>query len=158
MRLSLEHLNRGLFTGLLSIAAACALVAMGGCGSGRPKTVPVTGTVTLDAKPVEGASVMFMPEAGGKPAVGVTDKDGRFTLKTFEPGDGALPGKHNVSITKQETTGFTADKDGLSGPPGPGGPKVTWIVPQKYSDAKNSGLTADVKPGMGPLNFDLTAK
>lgn len=143
-----------------------------GCGSGRPKTVPVTGVVTLDGKPVEGANVTFYPDTGQsagtaqpkktdqvtRPATGTTDKEGKFTLKTFEPGDGALPGKYKVTIIKKEVTGFLADKDGLSGGIAPGGIQEKWIIPKKYADPQTSGLTAEVKPGMGPLEFKLTSQ
>lgn len=143
-----------------------------GCGSGRPKTVPVTGVVTLDGKPIEGANVTFYPDTGeagsqggqqkktdaaSRPATGTTDKDGKFTLKTFEPGDGALPGKYKVAIIKKEVTGFLADKDGLSGGIAPEGVKEKWIIPPKYADPHKSGLTAEVKPGMGPVEFKLTS-
>lgn len=144
-----------------------------GCGSGRPKTVPVTGVVTLDGKPIEGANVTFYPDTGetagagaqqkkadgpGRPATGTTDKDGKFTLKTFEPGDGALPGKYKVAIIKKEVTGFLADKDGLSGGIAPEGVKENWIIPPKYADPNKSGLTAEVKSGMQPLEFKLTSQ
>lgn len=134
-----------------------ALGASAGCGSGRPKTVPVTGVVTLDNNPVEEATVRLSPEGGGRPAIGTTDKEGKFTLKTFEAGDGALPGKHLVSVTKVETSGAQADRDGLSGPPGPGGIKQKWIIPKKYSDAKAWGHAVEVKSGMEPLKLELTS-
>lgn len=149
-------------------------IGLQGCGgSGRPKTVPVTGVVTLDGKPIEGANVTFYPDTGEsaatggpqkktdaatRPATGTTDKEGKFTLKTFEEGDGALPGKYRVGIVKKEVTGFLADKDGLSGGIAPEGIKEKWIVPQKYADPKTSGLTAEVKPGMEPLEFKLTSQ
>ncbi|HOM17966.1 MAG TPA: hypothetical protein PLQ00_11595 [Thermoguttaceae bacterium] len=145
-----------------------------GCGSGRPKTIPVTGVVTLDGKPIEGANVTFYPDTGEsagagsqqkkadatvRPATGTTDKDGKFTLKTFEPGDGALPGKYKVAIIKKEVTGFLADKDGLSGGIAPEGVKEKWIIPQKYADPNKSGLPpVEVKPGMQPLEFKLTSQ
>lgn len=157
MKSPLSAFRRGAPARLLA-AVACGLIWVSGCGPGRPKTVPVTGTVTLDGQAVEGASVTFAPEAGGRPALGTTDKDGKFTLKTFEERDGALPGKHKVTVIKKETTGFLADKDGLSGGIAPGGIQEKWIVPRKYSDPNSSGLTADVQPGMGPLEFKLTSK
>lgn len=157
---------------ILGMFLACA-AGLEGCGSGRPKTVPVTGVVTLDGKPIEGANVTFYPDTGeatgttgqqkksdtaSRPATGATDKDGKFTLKTFEPGDGALPGKYKVAIIKKEVTGFLADKDGLSGGIAPEGIKEKWIIPPKYADPNKSGLTAEVKVGMQPLEFKLTSQ
>jgi len=140
---------------LLSVAT---LLAAAGCGSGRPTTIPVTGVVTLDGKPIAGASVMFEPEAGGRPATGTTDSSGKFTLKTFEAGDGALPGKHRISVSKSEMTGVQADKEGLSGPADPGGPKEINYIPKKYANPKTSGLTAEVASGMKPVELTLTSQ
>ncbi len=117
---------------------------------------PVRGIVTLDSKPVEGAAVMFMPNEGGRPATGITDERGEFDLQTEAPGDGALLGQHAVTVTLQETTGLMADPDGLSGDIAPGGIRVKWFVPQRYSNPKTSNLTATVERGMRPVTFELT--
>ena len=134
-----------------------AMLAIAGCGPGRPATVPVTGTVTLDGQPVAGASVMFSPAQSGHPASGRTDQSGNFTVRTFEPGDGALPGRHTVTVTLQKTAGMTADPDGLEGDVAPGGLQVEWIVPRKYASQKTSGLTVEVQRGMEPVRLELTS-
>ena len=138
--------------------ACCICLLAAGCGPGRPATVPVKGTVTLDGKPVAGAQVMLMPQQGGRPAQGLTDGSGRFALETFAPGDGALPGLHAVTVTCRRVSGVAADADGLEGEVGPGGPKVEWIVPRKYADPKTSGLSSQVARGMAPLELRLSAK
>lgn len=163
----------GLETWVVFGVILAGLGGLEGCGSGRPETVPVSGVVTLDGKPIEGANVMLYPDTGelagagtqgkksdavGRPAVGATDKDGKFTLETFEPGDGALPGKYKVGVIKKEVTGFLADQDGLSGGIAPAGVKEKWITPQKYADPNKSGLTAEVKSGMQPLELKLTSQ
>ncbi len=137
--------------GLLLLAVAV------GCGNdGRPPLAPVSGIVTLDNEPIAGAAVMFMPQAGGRPAQGVTDAAGKFRLTTFEDNDGALVGNHQVTITKLEVTGMPATTDGLSGMVDPSQIKETWIIPQKYSQPGTSGLTANVAKGMDELKFELT--
>jgi hypothetical protein len=77
-------------------------VVLIGCG-GRG-TTPVQGVVTLDGTPVAGATVLFMPDGqdGRRPASGFTSSDGTFRLTTYEPDDGALPGKYRVVIQKTE--------------------------------------------------------
>ena len=68
----------------------------------RPSNiVPVTGTVLLDGKPLEGAAVLFHPEADERPAVGITDNLGNFHLTTRAQGDGGCVGINRVSITKE---------------------------------------------------------
>ena len=141
-----------------------------GCGPDRPATIAVSGTVTLDGSPVEGAVVGFTPAEGGRPATGTTDASGKFTLTTFEKGNGALPGRHTVTISKTKTTGAQGDpmagqggEQGapagptLSGPMRPGQQTVEWLIPQKYSNPKTSGLSCEVKSGMEPPTFSLTS-
>jgi len=82
--------------------AALGLLALVGCG-GKPGPVPVQGTVLLDGKPLEGATVSFVPEGGtGRSASGFTDKDGVFHLMTTNPNDGAVPGNYRVTVTKAD--------------------------------------------------------
>jgi len=85
-----------------------ALLADAGC-SPNPKlpTVPAAGTVTYKGEPVEGAEITFMPLSpeSGKPALAVTDAQGRFTLQTSAGGtakaDGALVGEYSVTVVKR---------------------------------------------------------
>jgi hypothetical protein len=137
--------------------SAVWLLLFAGCGPSRPATVAVRGIVTLDGTPVAGGAVMFSPQSGGRPAEGVTDAEGNFTLKTFDPGDGALVGMHNVTVTLKETTGISADPDGLSGEVAPGGIQEKYIVPQRYSVPETSGLIVEVKRGMEPVKLALTS-
>lgn len=127
-----------------------------GCGPDRPGTIPVSGRVTLEGKPVAGAAVTFAPADGRRPATGLTDAEGRFTLATFADGDGALPGEHRVTVTKKEVIGATSGPDGLSGPIGD--VMVKWIVPKPYSNKESSGLSAVVSRDRHEFTFDLTAR
>lgn len=99
MRLQLWY-GKVVFAALLTIGACC----VAGCSGGpeRPETYPVTGTVTLDGKPVEGATVVFVPKEKGKgrAATGVTDSNGKYSLGTFASGDGVIPGQYLVKVTK----------------------------------------------------------
>ena len=80
---------------------ALLILSLAGCGRSLPTTYPVKGTVTLDGKPVAGAGVLLIPKEG-RPAHGVTDENGAFTASTFGEGDGALPGRHVVTVHAQE--------------------------------------------------------
>lgn len=99
----------GLFPIHIGIAAA-SLFALG-CAKGpeNPTTFPVTGTVTYKGKPVEGANVSFVGDGTARPAYGLTDAQGKFRLSTFGDGDGAIPGKHRVSVTKMNSAGGPID-------------------------------------------------
>ena len=91
------------------LAALFATVALSGCG--HPATAPVKGRVTCDGTPVAEVTVTFNPlprsegdREPGKPATGFTDADGVFILSTFKNYDGALIGKHKVTLTPSNPT------------------------------------------------------
>lgn len=143
------------------LPALLLVVTALGCGPRKPSVVSVTGVVTLDGKPVEKAAVTLVPseaQAAGLPASGITDQQGRFTLSTDKIGPGAMPGEYRATVIKKETTGFVADKNGLSGGIAPGGIKEKWIIPQKYANPNTSGLAVSVKAGMTPFDLDLKSR
>ena len=152
------------------------LLAVLGCAqqSGEKlDTVPVSGTVTLDGAPVEGASVAFSPSApGGMAASGKTDSSGRYKLTTRDPDDGALPGSYLVMISKTEggaasgavTPGMSdeeATKAAMEAHVAAGEAEATFkeLLPAKYTNTATSELKADVaKGGQTEFNFELTSK
>lgn len=145
----------------LSLASGLALiVTLGtvGCGgSDRPPLAEASGVVTMNGKPVTNATVVFAPNSGERLATGETNEAGEFELFTFQPGDGAVIGSHNVTIVaREEPVGEV--KGGTSMPGGPTSPKLTKaIIPKKYFDAGTSGLTAEVtEDGDNYFEFDLT--
>jgi hypothetical protein len=125
----------------------------------------VSGTVTFDDKPVEGAQVTFMAPGAPRAAIGNTDSQGRYRLTTFKPNDGAVPGTHAVTIVKMETSGqdISADKPGaaygaaMKAAATGKRPAQAGGIPGKYSDPKLGGLTAEVKKG-GPNEFTFDLK
>lgn len=69
-----------------------AMVALG-CG-GKPNKVPVNGQLLYeDGKPVEEATIRFVPEGSGQEEAGVTGKDGKFMMMS-------LPGNYAVVVHK----------------------------------------------------------
>jgi hypothetical protein len=71
-----------------------------GCGSKGP--APVTGKVLLEGVPLPNVRAIFSPIGEGRPANGVTDAEGVFSLTTVRPGDGAFPGKYKVIIQQYD--------------------------------------------------------
>lgn len=113
------------------------------------RPVPVTGFITLEGKPLAGATVRFVPEKG-RPAVGTTGDDGRFRLTTFSANDGALPGRYRVTIAGPE-----AGPGGKPGGSGAAKEKPSRAgVPPMYSRPQTSPLLAEVSPD-GPNEFRL---
>lgn len=76
-----------------------------GCGaSSEFEMVPVSGTITLDGQPLEGAEVVFAPKqidkqaAVGPASIGTTDAAGNYMLKTTKGLEGAVVGEHKVAV------------------------------------------------------------
>ncbi len=139
--------NLKLLCGRIILLTACAAL-VAGCGDERPDTLPAGGMVTYNGQPVAEARVMFMVE-GGRPASGMTNSEGRFELMTFEPGDGALPGEHKVTVTKKETVVDPAKPDDPYAP-------MRDLLPARYGNPTKSDLSAKVEAGgENDFTFDL---
>jgi hypothetical protein len=114
------------------------LTLLAGCGS-KVEMAPVSGTVTMNGKPVGNVLAIFHPEpepgsieAPTRPAMATADGQGRFELSTKVKGDGAAVGKHKVSV---------AAASGEIPPPGQ--------LPHEYQ--------VEVKPGQNEFHLELTA-
>jgi len=123
-----------------------------GCGGGDSIVVPVSGVVTFNDEPLEGATVTFLPmntKAMEAPSsFAKTDEDGRFELQTAAGESGAMTGKHKVKITK--TTGDEDEEDDSV-------LEFEHLLPVKYN--QETELTFDVpKEGTDEANFDLKAE
>ena len=123
----------------------------------QPKTYAVTGRVTLEGAPLADATVMFQPVEGGSFGYGVSDADGLFVISTFEVGDGAIPGEHQVVVTKRAPAAELAggDADGKS----ESQPKIEDFkaVPKRYSNAETSGLKVIVGEDIETVELKLSS-
>ncbi len=141
-----------------------------GCGSSE--FVPVTGVVTLDGKPVEGASVIFHRLDGdGESSVAATNAEGRFSLTTEEK-PGAWIGSYEVAVRKVRTEGFPqiaepvevgkvlAEGEGALSGLVSETTNITeiWSVPKKYGTFETSKLKFDVTPAMEPVKLELISE
>jgi hypothetical protein len=125
-------------------AVPCLALLLTGCGRDGLRTAPVRGTVTYQGHLVPYGTVMFQPENG--PAATGDIQDGTYVLKTGQR-DGAVPGKHKVTVIslKDQSDRLPEHRNPLPPP----------IVPLKYSFPDRSGLTAEVKDEANVINFDL---
>jgi hypothetical protein len=148
------------------LSLAVLVSGLAGCGGETkvlPKTVPASGSVTLNGSPVEGATVTLQPKAetaGAKPATGVSDASGNFSLTTFVSGadqaQGALPGDYSVTVTKVTSAAMTPEDMTKAMQSGKKIAPPKNLLPEKYSSAAKSGLTAAVGPeGNTALKFEL---
>ena len=93
--------SKGTHESFVALAITFGLLVGGGCSrAGGPKTVPASGKVVYNGQPVAGAKVAFLGDGNSLPALAITDKNGEFELTTRDPSDGAVPGKHVVTVSK----------------------------------------------------------
>jgi hypothetical protein len=149
---------------LASLPVALFLAGCSGDAQTRPKTVAVSGKVLYKGQPVDGATVAFLGDGKIPPAIGRTDSLGRFDLTTSQPGDGAVPGNHQVTVSK--IVGTKAAKaaaapmsmeDALKrGKEKSEDAAPMSLLPDHYAEAATSGLTYEVKPtGTNDFTIDL---
>ncbi len=124
-------MSRGRFAVVLC-AAACL-------GCTQSDTVPVTGVVLLNGQPAAQAEVLLNPKTG-RMASGVTDDQGRFSVSTAKPNDGAVPGEYIVTLFEY----YPPDK-----PPKmpPAGQPLPSRFPPQYADPAKSPLTVTIERG-----------
>lgn len=122
------------------------LLVAGGCGgdSEQYETVPVSGVITCQGKPIANATVNFTPlaEAGratgrpGRVALGMTDQNGRFRLTTYENDDGAIVGRHKVTVSLNFN-------------------ERTGTDPTKSFPCRDSSKEVTVERGMGEIKIEF---
>jgi hypothetical protein len=123
------HLSRRV---LLVLASA---VVSAGCSDGRLPTYPVSGQVIFeDGSPVHVGTVELKSREHNIHARGEIGTDGRFSLSTYESGDGAVAGKHDCVVVQmvmvEEISGFRHSTDG--------------VVHPRFGSYRTSELLADV--------------
>jgi Carboxypeptidase regulatory-like domain len=116
--------------------------------------VDVQGQVTLNGKPLAGATVTFVPLSGGPEASAFTDAEGNFRLNGTKT-EGTLPGEYRVIVSKKEwPPGMT--------PPDP--TKMTFAsvkskretVPANYTVQDKTPLRVTVpRGGIRDIRLDL---
>jgi hypothetical protein len=131
-------------------ALLCLLmsVVLAGCGKrlSVPTAVPVSGVVKFKGKPLQGIRVTLHAQGEeAKPKfipTGQTGRDGKFTLSTGAPGNGAPPGTYVVTFDKPEITGnVETEVDAFRG---------------QYSDPAKSQWTVTIEKGENSLEpFEL---
>lgn len=137
------------------------VVALAGCGPNLPRCFPVSGTVTVDGQPVAGGTITFYPEAG-RSAMGKIEADGSYKLTTFRDDDGALPGRHAVTIKATTVSGpaapesFEAELAQANSADKRSGPLSDLARSRKVLARDQSPLTADVAEQANQIDFALS--
>jgi len=131
------------------------LTVASGCGKAKPTVAEVTGTVTLDGKPLELVHVEFWPEIGPR-AFGKTDETGKFKLITDDrTQEGCPPGRNKVAVRDMAHMKDDYIDEGGDWVDMSKGRKSR--IHSKYYDAPNSPITLEVKVGE-KNNFDIAVE
>jgi hypothetical protein len=128
-----------------------ALAFVGGCAADEYRElglIDVSGTVTLDGKPLPGAKVSFVSD-DKRSAIGVTDASGHYRLMYDSKKAGVMPGPKIVRITQADAAGESSDAEA----PASGEGAVKEPIPARYN--RNSELKADVSGGNKTFDFSL---
>ena len=123
----------------LHIIGMVSLLAVAGCG-GNSDLASVTGTVTLDGEPLEGAAVVFAPTSAGATAYGRTDAQGRYEMMFSDDEKGAWLGENIVRISTEDVGSGDS-------------PARPEVVPAIYN--QRSTLRANVEKKANTFDFAL---
>lgn len=141
-----------------------ALAIQTGCGSG-PRLASVSGTVTLNGKPLEGAVVQFFPDASNKeglPAEDKTGPEGNYKIMT-NGRSGVVPGKYRVMVSKAPEASaaiagqFQDDPFMAQLSSTPEGPARGKAAKDAKSMKIEQEFERDVAPEGGTIDFDVKA-
>lgn len=147
--------------------AGCCLLYLVGCGVApspsyaKVTLLSVSGTVTLDGKPLPDAVVTF-DAADGQFSYGQTDSGGRFALQFDSVKSGATPGTKTVRIsTTRKILGLNTEEEGGEESGGENAAaksaaRPTELVPARYN--KKSELSVEVTPDKTHFEFPLMSK
>jgi hypothetical protein len=134
------------------LACATSMLLLCGCGNDRPTTIPVSGTVKFQGGPPPAAGTLYFTlekaERGFplRPGVAEFDAAGRFTVKTWDRGDGLMPGRYRVAVECWKV------------PPVIDGPPAESYVPEECRNAATSNLEVVIQLGDGRKKIELDIK
>lgn len=121
------------------------LTSVCGCGQTLPGLIPVSGTVTLDGRPLASGTVTFYSgnTAGGTGQI----TDGVCHINQSTSVRGVASGHYQVAVQCWEIPPHAVQPDGTIGGPG------RSFIPDRYTSAQTSGLSVEV--GSQSTEFEL---
>lgn len=137
-----------------SVLPLALVLAAVGCGPSGPKTVPVTGKVTIGGQPATNVSVSFVPEDPTLPTASGSVQNGSYTLYSGVEGKpGAVVGNYKVILAVQGGMDAEAYKKASETGGTPGVSALSF--PAEYADPSKTPLKKEVKAGGGPIDIEV---
>ena len=127
------------------------LLFLCGCSGSKADRGAIHGAVTLNGKPLEQGSILFMPMEGTRGTVaGAEIKDGRYQLSATT---GPAVGWSRVEIRAMRKTGRMVPK--AFGRPGEMVPEKAEAVSPKFNS--KTELKVEIKPGDNTADFKVSS-
>jgi len=146
------------FTLGLSVLVCAATLSGCGADDGFDQRYTVSGQVTYSGQPLKKGKIIFVPEDSTKrQGVGEIEDGAILKVTTVDPGDGLFAGKYKVMISALDDVAVPSFKTGVIDQVvlAKAEAKAKSLIPKKYSNAIESGLTVDVSSSNRTLNFEL---
>lgn len=137
-------------TRLCLVVCLSAGLLLSGCAEQGPQLGAVSGTVTLEGEPVEGATISFFPLfEGGQElrSAQKTDSSGFYEMQYSQDRKGVMLGNHQVQISTKD---WEKQPDGSN-------KIIPERIPRHYF-GPDSVLTFDVQEGENDASFELSKK
>ena len=146
---SLSTSRVGVWHQLMAAVALVVLVGPAGCRPSGPKVVPISGIATRGGKPVADIELTFHPDTG-RPSWGKTDAAGRFSLDYSRDRDGAVVGRHRVTVRGRQPASPEEEFAGKIQHP----PEVREIV-ARFGDVAKTPLVIEITAARSDLEVRL---
>ncbi|MDR1925244.1 MAG: hypothetical protein LBQ66_12815 [Planctomycetaceae bacterium] len=123
-------------------------VGVFGCSPKTTTTFKITGSITIDGKPIEQGSIQFAAVDGATPIGGGSISNGTYIAN--------VPlGKKKVLVLGTKLAGQEAMYEDV--PDSPMQDKYEQVTPSAYNSFEETPLDADISGTTKDLNFDLSS-
>lgn len=135
---------------LLLFTASLIFSMTAGCGGPTDGRISVSGTVTIDGKPLSDGSVTFYSNNASS-GVGIIE-GGKFTVSQSATSEGMQPGNYQVAIQSWEVEPGSVNEAGDIVEDGKS------RIPEKYNSTATSELLANITDENSRLEFFLSSE
>jgi len=138
------------------VTISIGLLLLAGCGSNRSGSGMVSGTITYNGQPVNGAALLLYPAGGGAEILIPVTQEGEFRTSDLPPGEykvvvqgtAGSPGPPTQGMSPQKLAEVKEKLEAMKTP-------ATIKFPDKYKSQATTDLKLTVIAGEQTLNLEL---